>query len=80
METAVQDVIKFLGMTVCDNSDRVNLTEKVHNLLLAGMFMSKDNNPMFMVCRRYRMALPNLLVLITWISNQITLMTLTAGC
>jgi coatomer protein complex subunit gamma len=42
METAVQGVIKFLGMTVCDNSDRVNVTEKVHNLLLAGMFMGKE--------------------------------------
>ena len=42
METAVLGVIKFLGMTVCEGTDRVNVTEKVHNLLLAGMFMGHE--------------------------------------
>jgi hypothetical protein len=30
MEAAVQGVIKFMGMSVCDSSDRVNVTEKMH--------------------------------------------------
>ena len=42
MELAVQGVTKFLGMTVCEGTDRVNVTEKVHNLLLSGMFMGAE--------------------------------------
>ena len=42
METAVIGVTKFLGMSVCENTDRVNVTEKVHNLLLSGMFMGAE--------------------------------------
>ncbi len=42
METAVLGVVKFLGMTVCEGTDRVNVTEKVHNILLAGMFMGHE--------------------------------------
>jgi hypothetical protein len=42
MEAAVVGVIKFLGMTVCEGTDRVNVTEKVHNLLLCGMFMGAE--------------------------------------
>ncbi len=36
MDEAVQGVIKFFGMYVCEGTDKVNVTEKVHNLLLAG--------------------------------------------
>lgn len=43
METAVLGVIKFMGMAVCDGTDRVNVTEKVHNLLLSGSFMGHEH-------------------------------------
>ena len=42
MEAAVVGVTKFLGMTVCDGSDRVNVTEKVHTLFLSGMFLGRE--------------------------------------
>ena len=42
MESAVQGVIKFLGMYVCDGSDKINVTEKVHNLLLSGSFLGRE--------------------------------------
>ena len=42
MESAVQGVIKFLGMAVCDQTDRINVTEKVHNLLMAGTFLGRE--------------------------------------
>lgn len=43
MEIAVAGVIAILGtMYVCDGTDRVNVTEKVHNLLLAGTFMGME--------------------------------------
>ena len=38
----MQGVIKFMGMSVCDSSDRVNVTEKMHQLLLAGHFMAAE--------------------------------------
>jgi hypothetical protein len=39
MEDAVQGVIRFFGLGVCEGSDRVNVTEKAHNLLLSGQFL-----------------------------------------
>ena len=42
MEAAVQGVTKFMGMSVCEGTERVNVTEKVHNLLLSGMFMGAE--------------------------------------
>lgn len=43
MDAAVAGVIAILGsMYVCDGTDRVNVTEKVHNLLLAGSFMGME--------------------------------------
>ena len=39
MEDAVQGVIRFFGLGVCEGTDRVNVTEKVHNLLLSGQFL-----------------------------------------
>ena len=35
-------ITKIFGMAVCDKSNVVNVTEKVHNLLLCGMFLGKD--------------------------------------
>lgn len=35
-------MVKFLGMGVCDGSDKVNVTEKVHRLFLSGLFMNTD--------------------------------------
>ena len=29
-------------MSVCDGSNKVNVTEKAHNLLLSGLFLNKD--------------------------------------
>lgn len=42
MEDAVEGITKIFGMAVCDKSNVVNVTEKVHNLLLCGMFLGKD--------------------------------------
>lgn len=30
------------GMAVCDGTDKVNVSEKVHNLLLSGMYLAKE--------------------------------------
>ena len=38
MKEAVTGVINFFGMSVCENSDAVEETSKVHNLFLAGTF------------------------------------------
>lgn len=42
MEEAVSGVIKFFGMNVCDNSDKINVTEKAHSVIMCGMFMAKE--------------------------------------
>jgi coatomer subunit gamma len=42
MEDAVEGVQKSFGMSVCDNSDKINVTEKAHNLLLSGLFLNKE--------------------------------------
>jgi len=42
MDEAVSGVIKFFGMSVCEGTDKVNVTEKVHNLLMSGMFFGKE--------------------------------------
>lgn len=36
-------VIKSFGMSVCDNSDRIDMTEKVHNLSLSGLFQGNEH-------------------------------------
>lgn len=42
MNAAVGGTIKFFGnMSVCEGSDKVNVTEKVHTLLLSGIFFGK---------------------------------------
>jgi hypothetical protein len=42
MQQAVTGVIAFFGnMYVCDGSAKVNVTEKVHKLMLSGTFMDK---------------------------------------
>jgi hypothetical protein len=41
MNQAVQGVITFFGsMSVCEGTGKVNVTEKVHNLLMSGTFFS----------------------------------------
>jgi len=47
MDEAVTGVIKFFGMGVCEGTDKVNVTEKVHNLLMSGQFMNSET----VVCR-----------------------------
>ena len=42
MQDAVEGITKIFGMAVCDKSNVVNVTEKVHNLLLCGMFATSD--------------------------------------
>lgn len=42
MDLAVNGVAKVLGMAICEGTDKVNVTEKVHNLLLSGMFMGQE--------------------------------------
>lgn len=41
-EDAVEGVTKVFGMSVCDKSNQVNVTEKFHNLLLSGSFFGKE--------------------------------------
>ena len=31
-----------IGMTVCENSDSININQKYHNLLLIGSFLSQS--------------------------------------
>ena len=38
----MQGVIKFFGMGVCEGTEKVNITEKVHNLLLTGLFLGTE--------------------------------------
>ncbi len=42
LEEAVEGVTKNFGMSVCDGSNKVNVTEKAHNLLLSGLFLNKE--------------------------------------
>jgi coatomer protein complex subunit gamma len=42
MDEAVQGVIRFFGMGVCEGTEKVNVTEKVHNLLLTGLFLGSE--------------------------------------
>ena len=42
MEDAVDGVTRQFGMAVCDKSNVVNVTDKVHNLLLCGQFLGKE--------------------------------------
>jgi coatomer protein complex subunit gamma len=42
MEDAVEGVTRLFGMAVCEKYNQINVTEKIHNLLLAGQFMGKD--------------------------------------
>lgn len=42
MDEAVTGVVKFFGMSVAEGSDKINVTEKVHNLVLSGMFMGSE--------------------------------------
>lgn len=38
MDEAVTGVIKLFGMSTCEGTEKINVTEKVHNLLLSGLF------------------------------------------
>lgn len=42
MEDAVHGIIKFFGMGVCEGTDKLNVTEKVHNLLMSGLFFGSE--------------------------------------
>lgn len=42
MDDAVEGVTRLFGMAVCEKSNQVNVTDKMHNLLLAGQFMGKE--------------------------------------
>lgn len=42
MDEAVQGVVKFFNMSVCEGSDKINVTEKVHNLLMSGLFFGSE--------------------------------------
>ena len=42
MDEAVQGVIKFFNMGVCDGTEKINVTEKVHNLLMSGLFLGSE--------------------------------------
>jgi len=42
MDEAVEGVIKKFGMSACEGTSKINVTEKVHNLLLCGLFLNKE--------------------------------------
>lgn len=42
MEDAVEGVTRIFGMAVCDKSNTINVTDKMHNLLLCGQFLGKE--------------------------------------
>jgi coatomer protein complex subunit gamma len=42
MEDAVSTLVKNFSMSVCEDTDKTNVTEKVHNLLLSGIFLGKE--------------------------------------
>jgi coatomer protein complex subunit gamma len=42
IEDATKGCIGFFGMHVCEGSNKPNVTEKVHNLLLSGNFMGQN--------------------------------------
>ena len=42
LEEAVEGITKNFGMSVCDGSNKVNVTEKAHNLLMSGLFLNKE--------------------------------------
>jgi hypothetical protein len=42
MEDAVEGTSKSFGMSVCEKSNIVSVTDKVHNLLLSGQMMGKE--------------------------------------
>jgi len=42
MEDAVEGVTKSFGMSVCEGSNKINVTEKAHHLLLSGLFLNKE--------------------------------------
>jgi hypothetical protein len=42
MEEACATLIKNFGMSVCEETDKPNVTEKVHNLLLSGIFLGTE--------------------------------------
>jgi hypothetical protein len=42
MDDAVNGVVKFFGMGVCEGTDKINVTEKVHNLLMSGLFFNSE--------------------------------------
>ena len=43
MEEAVTGVIKCFGMSVCEGTEKINVTEKVHTLLLSGTFLGVES-------------------------------------
>lgn len=42
MEDAVEGVTKIFGMAVCEGSNKINVTDKAHNLMLCGSFLAKE--------------------------------------
>ena len=42
MEEAVEGVAKSFGMSICENSGKVEIGQPTHNLLLSGSFMGKQ--------------------------------------
>ena len=42
MEDAVEGTTKSFGMAVCDKSNTINVTDKVHNLLLSGLVLGRE--------------------------------------
>jgi Coatomer subunit gamma-1 C-terminal appendage platform len=42
MEDAVDGTSKSLGMAVCDKSNTIDVTSKVHSLLLCGQVLGKE--------------------------------------
>jgi hypothetical protein len=42
MDEAVSGAIKFFGMAVCEGTEKVDVTGKVHTLLMSGLFFNSE--------------------------------------
>lgn len=43
MDEAIEGLIKNFGMSVSEDSDKHDITDKVHNLLLSGVFLGREH-------------------------------------
>jgi coatomer protein complex subunit gamma len=42
LDSAIKSLVKHFGMTVCDNTDSININNKYHSLLLSGLYLGQS--------------------------------------